>query len=59
KWSDLPERPIHVTVRVREPVSSRPIGESGFSSSVAARKLTAELRESFVKGLEIDNVGDA
>ncbi|HEY5658642.1 MAG TPA: lysophospholipid acyltransferase family protein, partial [Myxococcota bacterium] len=39
KWSDLPEGPIHVTVRVREPVSWRPIGESGFSSSVAARKL--------------------
>jgi 1-acyl-sn-glycerol-3-phosphate acyltransferase len=59
RWSDLPERPIHVTVRLREPIRSSPIAESGFSSSVAARKLTAEIRETFVKGLEIGNVGDA
>ena len=59
KWSELPDSPIHVTVRVREPIRWSPIGEGGFSSSVAARKLTAEIRESFVKGLEIGNFGDA
>ena len=59
KWSELPDRAIHVTVRVREPIRWSPIGEGGFSSSVAARKLTAEIRESFVKGLEIGNFGDA
>jgi len=58
RWSDLPERPIHVTVRIRESIRWRPIGEGGFSSSIAARKLTAEIRESFVKGLEIENFGD-
>jgi 1-acyl-sn-glycerol-3-phosphate acyltransferase len=52
KWSQLPERPIHVTVRVLEPIPSTPIGQSGLSSTVAARKLTAELRELFSKGLE-------
>ena len=52
KWSRLPERPIHVTVRVLEPIPSTPLGQSGLSSTVAARRLTAELRESFLKGLE-------
>jgi len=56
KWSQLPERPIHVTVRVLEPMPSTAIGKSGLSSTIAARRLTAELRELFLKGLEI---GDA
>lgn len=56
KWYDLPERPIHVTVRVRETIPSKPVGESGLNSPIAARRLTAELRETFLKGL---NIGDA
>ena len=56
KWYDLPERPIHVTVRVRETIPSKLVGESSLYSSIAARKLTAELRETFLKGLDI---GDA
>jgi 1-acyl-sn-glycerol-3-phosphate acyltransferase len=59
KWYDLPERPFHATVRVLEPVSSDPARSSGESVSVAARRLTAELRESLSKGLFIVDAGSA
>jgi len=57
KWYDLPDRGIDVTVQLREPIPSRPIEESGVSLPIAARRLTAELRESISKGLE-EGAGD-
>jgi 1-acyl-sn-glycerol-3-phosphate acyltransferase len=51
--------PFHATVRVLEPVSSDPARSSGESVSVAARRLTAELRESLSKGLFIVDAGSA
>jgi 1-acyl-sn-glycerol-3-phosphate acyltransferase len=59
KWYDLPERPFHATVRVLEPVSSESARCSGESVSVAARRLTAELRESLSKGLVVADAGRA
>lgn len=60
-WRDLPDRPIHATVRVLEPISAKlaVAGESVVSTSVASRELNAELRELFLKGLEIDDVRNA
>ncbi|MDH3518999.1 MAG: 1-acyl-sn-glycerol-3-phosphate acyltransferase [Myxococcales bacterium] len=57
KWYDLPDDPIHVTVRLREPISAQSIRGSGVSSPLAARRLSAELRESISKGLE-EGAGD-
>jgi 1-acyl-sn-glycerol-3-phosphate acyltransferase len=57
KWYDLPDHPIDVTVQLRDVIPSKPNGESGLSTSIAARRLTAELRESISKGLE-EGAGD-
>lgn len=63
KWYDVPERPFRLVVQVLPPVSSAPIlaslqrGEC--SRSVAARRLTAEIRESLSKGLAGADVGNA
>jgi len=59
KWYDLPERPFHATVRVLDPVSSASARSSGASVSVAARRLTAELRESLSKVLDVADAGRA
>ena len=59
RMSDLPDRPIHATVRVLEPIPSKEEGESERSPAVAARKLTAELREIFLEGLDIVDAGSA
>ncbi len=49
KWYDVPERTIRVTLRVEEPISPAPYTDRETSSPIAARRLTAELRERFVK----------
>jgi 1-acyl-sn-glycerol-3-phosphate acyltransferase len=50
-WWDVPDRTIRLTVRVVDPIAVEPHGDEGESSGVAARKLTARLREVFVKEL--------
>jgi len=49
KWYDVPERTFRVTLRVQEPISPGPYADREKSSPIAARRLTAELRERFVK----------
>jgi 1-acyl-sn-glycerol-3-phosphate acyltransferase len=62
KWYDVPDRTIHFTIRVAEPIrcdSGRCAGPEPdpnrrpdrISKGVAARRLTAELRETISKGL--------
>lgn len=53
KWYDLASQPVHVTIRVRDEIPSRPLLESGVGLSRASRELTSELRETFVKGLDL------
>ena len=49
KWYDVPERPFRLTLRVLDPMSTRALRDSlrdgQITRSVAARRLTAELRE--------------
>jgi len=59
RLSDLPDRAIHATVRVLEPIPSKEEGDSERSPAAAARKLSAELREFFLEGLDIGDVGSA
>ena len=58
-WYDVPAERLHVRVRVGEPVSPQPLRYRGVDPSEAARRLTAELREVFLKGLDIAEVGSA
>ena len=60
-WYDLPTRLIHATVRVLEPVSSRAAREAmrERGRSRVVRHLTAELRETFTKGLHSVDVRNA
>jgi 1-acyl-sn-glycerol-3-phosphate acyltransferase len=54
KWYEVPDRPFEYTVRVGDPISVRPYLEAieaGLSRGLAARRLTAELRETFEKAL--------
>lgn len=54
KWYDVPDGPFELTVRVGEPVRVRPYLEAleaGEKRPRVARKLTAELRETFEKAL--------
>lgn len=53
RWYDLPRSPVELSLRVQEPISPRPYLESGETRVIAARKLTGELRESIVKGLDL------
>lgn len=68
-WYDMPAGPLRVTVRIGEPLT---LGSEAVNAAAdgtgagdatapalpqAARRLTAELRESFAKGLEIGDVG--
>ncbi len=57
KWYDVPTRRFRVRLKALKPVSSSPACEAvkdrSARRSIAARALTAELRESFSKGLEI------
>ncbi len=53
KWYDLGSRPVQVTLRIREEIASRPFADSGLPMAQASRKLNAELREAFLKGLDL------
>jgi len=58
-WYDVPAEQVHMTVRVGEPVTPQPLRYRGVTLPEAARRLTAELREVFLKGLDIADVGSA
>ncbi|HEY8155419.1 MAG TPA: lysophospholipid acyltransferase family protein [Myxococcota bacterium] len=58
-WYDVPAGRLHVRVRVGEPVAPQPLRYRGVELAQAARRLTAELREVFLKGLDIAEVGSA
>lgn len=54
RWYDVPDRPFDLTLRVDEPIRVGPYLEAlrgGESRPRVARRLTAELREHFEKGL--------
>jgi 1-acyl-sn-glycerol-3-phosphate acyltransferase len=58
-WYDVPAGPLHVRVRVASPVSPQPVRYRAVDLAEAARRVTAELREVFLKGLDIADVGNA
>ena len=58
-WYDAPAGQLHVRVCVGQPVSPQPLRYRGVDLAQAARRLTVELREVFLKGLEIVEVGSA
>ena len=58
-WYDAPASQLHVRVRVGQPVPAQPLRYRGVTMPEAARRLTAELREDFLKGLDIVEVGSA
>ena len=58
-WYDVPAERLHMTVRVGEPVTPQLVRYRGVTLPEAARRLTAELREVFLKGLDIADVGTA
>lgn len=54
KWYDVPDGPFDMTLRVGEPIRVQPYLEAleaGESRPRVARRLTAEIRETFEKGL--------
>jgi 1-acyl-sn-glycerol-3-phosphate acyltransferase len=52
RWYEVPDRQIELTVRVLEPLQSKDFVEPGRSRGLAARKLTAALRERFEENLD-------
>lgn len=52
---DLPARPIHATVRALQAIPPKPLerGDPGVSTSVASRRLMAELRDLFLEELDV------
>jgi len=44
-WWDVPERPGRFTIHVLDPIEPRPMGASDLPDALAARRLTATLRE--------------
>ena len=52
KWYDVPDRPFEVTVRVCEPFRASDLVDTSLPRPIAARQLTASLREYFEKELE-------
>lgn len=58
-WYDVPAEQLHVTVRVGESITPQLVRYRDVTLPEAARRLTAELREVFLKGLEIADVGTA
>jgi len=58
-WYDVPAGQLQVRVRVGEPVHPEPLRYRDVDLLQAARRLTAELREVFLKGLDIAEVGSA
>ncbi|MGE4607493.1 MAG: hypothetical protein AAEJ52_12200, partial [Myxococcota bacterium] len=59
KWYDVPDRAFTVTATVIDPISPRPIADSGVAPPLAARHLTRQLPEVFAKGLDIADVDKA
>jgi len=59
KWYDLPDRAIRMALVVGEPIAAKSVLGENVPPPVAARRLTAQLRESFEKGLDIVDVGIA
>jgi len=51
-WWDVPERPGHFTIRVLDPIEPRAPGPSAVSDALAARWLTAALRERISERLD-------
>lgn len=51
RWWEVPDRRFDLTLRVEEPVAVKPFLDAGDPPAVAARKLTAALRERFEKHL--------
>jgi 1-acyl-sn-glycerol-3-phosphate acyltransferase len=58
-WYDVPASRLEVRVRATEPVRPEPLRYRDEDLLQAARRLTAELREVFLKGLDIAEVGSA
>jgi 1-acyl-sn-glycerol-3-phosphate acyltransferase len=58
-WYDVPAEQLHVTVRVGESILAQPVRYRDVTLPEAARRLTAELREVFLKGLDSADVGTA
>jgi 1-acyl-sn-glycerol-3-phosphate acyltransferase len=58
-WYDVPASRLQVRVRVGQPVHPEPLRYRDVDLLQAARRLTAELREVFLKGLDIAEVGSA
>jgi 1-acyl-sn-glycerol-3-phosphate acyltransferase len=58
-WYDVPASRLQVKVRVAPPVHPEPLRYRDVDLLQAARRLTAELREVFLKGLDIVEVGSA
>jgi 1-acyl-sn-glycerol-3-phosphate acyltransferase len=52
RWHDVPDRPFVLSVRVLPPLVPKDVLEGGESASVAARKVTAALRERLLEALE-------
>ncbi len=52
KWYEVPDRRFEITIRVEEPIPVVDYVAPGVSRSLAARKLTAAMRELFEKRLD-------
>lgn len=59
KWYDVPDRAIRMALVVGEPIAVTSVLGGKVPAPVAARRLTAQLCESFEKGLDIVDVGRA
>ncbi len=51
KWYDVPDRSFEMTVRVCEPFRASDLVDTSLPRPIAARQLTASLREYFEKEL--------
>ncbi len=58
-WYDVPAEQLHISVRAGESITPQPVRYAGVTLPEAARRLTAELRDVFLKGLDIADVGTA
>jgi 1-acyl-sn-glycerol-3-phosphate acyltransferase len=56
RWYEVPERRFELSLQVGQPLSPQPLLDSGLTPPLAARRLSAELREVFAKGLEGSHV---
>jgi 1-acyl-sn-glycerol-3-phosphate acyltransferase len=53
KWYDVPDRSMVFSITVAEKIATAPIRDSGVARPIAARRLTAQLRETMLKGLDL------